>query len=68
MNCMLIGCSLSLSVGMSEVTGPSITNIIQPGKFKSGSVGRPLAGIEVKLDESASPVEGQGEVGVVLLY
>ena len=48
---------------MSEVTGPALTNIIKPGLFKIGSVGRPLAGVEVKLDMNASPDEGQGEVG-----
>ena len=47
---------------MSEVSGPAITNVIKPGHFKLGSVGRALAGVEVKLDYSASPEEGQGEV------
>ncbi len=52
---------------MSEVTGPAITNIIKPGQFKIGSVGKALTGVEVKLDYSATTEEGQGEVRIHLI-
>ena len=59
---MLLLYTYHWSVGMSEVTGPAITNIIKPGQFKIGSVGKALTGVEVKLDYTATTEEGQGEV------
>ena len=49
---------------MSEVTGVAVTNIIKPGQFKIGSIGKRMKGIDVKLDMTASPEEGQGEVRI----
>ena len=48
-------------------TPTGLTNTIKPGQFKFGSVGKPFPGVEVKLDLSNSPAEGQGEVGVAAL-
>ena len=66
----LIYCSFFLPFhvkGMSEITGPGLTTIIEPGKFRLGSVGRPYEGLEIKLDYSASPEEGQGEVSTCVI-
>ena len=48
--------------GMSENTGPHTLSRLEPGYWRSGSVGRPMEGMEVKI---ASPNEnGEGEVRV----
>ena len=50
--------------GMSEATGPIISNLFIPGKWKLGSVGKidPVLGVELKLHNKDQ--DGQGEVCV----
>ena len=47
---------------MSEGCGPVMTNLIQSGSWVVGSVGKPLVGMEVKLDFSTSSIPNEGEV------
>ena len=48
--------------GMSENTGPHTLSRLEQGYWRSGSVGRPMEGVEVKI---GSPDEnGEGEVRV----
>jgi long-chain acyl-CoA synthetase len=46
--------------GLTETSPVVATN--RPGARKLGSVGRPIPGVTVHIDEAASPVPGQGEI------
>ena len=47
-------------VGMSEGCGPAAVNKIEPNKWKLGTVGRPLVGMEMKIHNPDE--QGEGEV------
>lgn len=54
-------------LGMSEGCGGVTSNLIEPGKWKSGSVGLPYPGMELKLHEQND--QGEGEVsGSIVKY
>ena len=52
-----------LHTGMSEGTGPIISNIVKPGCWKIGSVGKPYPGVELMLHNKDE--HGEGEVSGV---
>lgn len=50
------------SYGLTEASG--VVTIDSPESHRPGSVGRPLPGTRVSIDETASPIRGYGEVVV----
>lgn len=59
---MCVLASNKCCTGMSEGTGPIISNIIKPGYWKIGSVGKPYPGVELMLHNKDQ--HGEGEVSV----
>lgn len=55
-----IGIPLYELYGMSETTGPASSNV--PGSSKIGSVGRPLPGVDIKLDEDGEVMMSGGVI------
>ena len=55
-----IGIPLFELYGMSETTGPATSNV--PGASKIGSVGRPLPGVGIKLDEDGEVMMSGGVI------
>lgn len=55
-----IGIPLFELYGLSETTGPATSNV--PGAAKVGSVGKPLPGVSLKLDEDGEVVIGGGMI------
>lgn len=51
---------------MSEGCGPVTTNLYEPGRWKLGTIGFEINGVEVKLDEKNE--NGEGEVGYIIIH